>query len=539
MNTTININLAGMAFQIDDDAYKMLRSYLESIERELTSEDSSEVMRDIESRVAELFRDLCRQQRAEVVTAEMVRAVIAQLGKPADFKDEEEAEQSSFSAMLKRKLYRDPSNKIIAGVCSGLGHWFGIDAIWVRLIFLLCLLLWGVTLPIYLVLWLVMPEAQTAAQRLSMRGEQATVENIEREISEQRTSESGSAQGCLWTGVKIVVLCIGLFFLFIAATIFTAVITGLTGALSGLAVLSPLGALSALFSGNHVHAIVLSILIVIVIGLPIFCLVAAIFKYANGERVTSRSVWIALVIWLLSLIGATGLGIYELINNEQLWNELVFEQIDDFDDFDGDSTATASGTSAISVTEFHSIVVSGAADIRLTQAEECYIEGKESDLKKIEVVDSVLYVSTKDNLRRGVHLWIQAKELRSLEMQGATKVKTPQPLSIKRLSLRSEGASEVDLKLDCNELIVNAEGATDIELEGRAQSLTIDVEGASKVDAENLVAERAVVKTAGPTKVELNVTEHIEAYPSALSIIEYRGEPTVAKHGKSGKLTKK
>ena len=537
MTTTININLAGRAFKIDEDACEILRSYLDSIERNLSADDIRDVMRDIEARIAELFTDLCRSERAEVVSKEMVRAVMDQLGKPDDFKEDDETADNTVSKILHRKMYRDTNNKIIAGVCSGLGHWFGIDAIWVRLIFLLCLLLWGATLPIYLVLWLIMPEAQTAAQRLDMRGELPTVENIEREFETEKTSNSSSSSsnnGCLLTAVKIVVIGIGLFFLFIAGIVFFAVITALVGAMSGIAAASPLGLVGAFFTHDYMLGTILALLLVIVICLPLFCLVKFILDYANNnKRMSGRSIMFAILIWFAALVGSVTIGIYELTQNENIIDDIITW----VDRHDGDDSSAPAET--ITNEPFRSIVAEGAMSITLTQAGECYAEGEKTYLKEAEVRDGVLYLTSKEGTNKTSHLWIQVTDLQSIRLAGATRCNTPDMLNAENLEIELLGASSLDLKINTQSLSINAEGASDIDLEGKAERLTIEVEGASRVEAEELVAATAKAKAEGTCKVELNVTDRLEAYPTAMSKITYKGNPEVlSKTDGMGKVKK-
>jgi phage shock protein PspC (stress-responsive transcriptional regulator) len=195
MKTTITINLGGIVFHIDDDAYEMLHTYLIAIEKQFTSdEERLEVMSDIEARLSELFTETLNEKR-DVIMKDDVSKVVEIMGEPEEFRDEEAKNESSKSSkeskrrrMYNRnskKMYRDPDNRILGGVCSGLSAYFNVDPIVFRIIFILIALGMGSGLIIYIILWIVIPEASTTAQKLEMRGEAITIENIKKAVREE------------------------------------------------------------------------------------------------------------------------------------------------------------------------------------------------------------------------------------------------------------------------------------------------------------------------------------------------------------------
>jgi len=192
MNKTVNINLAGVFFHIDEDAYKKLQRYLEAIRRSFTdSQGRSEIIADIEARVAELFSERVENDK-QVVSIKHVDEVIAIMGQPEDylvdeeiFEDEPQPKQKTTKTKPTKKLYRDTDNSYIGGVAAGLGHYLGLDSIWVRLLWLLLALGSGGTfIFIYLVFWALVPEAQTTSEKLTMTGDPVTISNIEKKIKD-------------------------------------------------------------------------------------------------------------------------------------------------------------------------------------------------------------------------------------------------------------------------------------------------------------------------------------------------------------------
>ncbi|GAA4269969.1 PspC domain-containing protein [Hyunsoonleella aestuarii] len=188
MNKTVNINLAGIFFHIDEDAYLKLQRYLEAIKRSFTdSQGRSEIIADIEARIAELFNERVENDK-QVIRIKEVDEVISIMGQPEDYlvDDEifEDEPKTSYKAKSSpsRKLFRDTDNSYIGGVSSGLAHYFGIDTIWVRLAWILLIFGAGTGILLYILLWVLVPEAKTTAEKIMMTGEPVNISNIEKKI---------------------------------------------------------------------------------------------------------------------------------------------------------------------------------------------------------------------------------------------------------------------------------------------------------------------------------------------------------------------
>lgn len=184
MKKVIDVNIGGVNFSIEDDAYIRLKSYLSGFEASLPNkEDAKEIMEDVESRIAELFQKEIKYSN-QVVDMIIVNNVIACLG---EVEIEMNTNNSTTSNMkTDRKLYRNPDDKKIAGVCSGLAVYFNIDATLIRIFFIVLFFGYGSALLVYVVLWIIMPEATTVAQKLEMYGEPVTAESIKNYSSNNR-----------------------------------------------------------------------------------------------------------------------------------------------------------------------------------------------------------------------------------------------------------------------------------------------------------------------------------------------------------------
>jgi phage shock protein PspC (stress-responsive transcriptional regulator) len=186
MKITVSINIGGTAFHIDEDAYSALKLYLRNLELSFAKEDSvSEIMADIETRVAELLRARLSDYK-QVVTITDVNEVIEILGTPEDIGDESGWNaQEKISSPRYHRMYRDPDRRVIAGVCSGVAAYWHMDPWITRVIFIIISLPGGLGILIYAVLWIVLPEARTTAQKIEMRGDPVNIHNIKDSVKEE------------------------------------------------------------------------------------------------------------------------------------------------------------------------------------------------------------------------------------------------------------------------------------------------------------------------------------------------------------------
>ncbi len=184
MKKTISINIANTLYNIEEDAYQALDGYLSAVKAHFASnEDKDEILKDIEARIAERFSE----NPGTVITLVQVEKVIEDMGSVNQFDD---VQQEPVTEGGKKRLYRDTDDAVLAGVASGLGQYFGIDTTIVRLIFLVSIFLGGLGIATYIVLWLMVPEALTAAQKLEMRGEPVNLSTVSSFVKEKIESLS-------------------------------------------------------------------------------------------------------------------------------------------------------------------------------------------------------------------------------------------------------------------------------------------------------------------------------------------------------------
>lgn len=181
MKKTISINISGLNFLIEEEAYFKLQNYLDDIRKHCGSDtDVEEVISDIESGISEKLKSLITPYK-DVITIKDIESLIKIMGTTEDFDREvgQTNQSGSLGSKTDRKLYRDTEDFVVAGVAGGLGIYFEIDPVIFRIIFVLLTFASGFGILAYIVLWVAMPQAKTANQKLEMRGEVPTVAAFE------------------------------------------------------------------------------------------------------------------------------------------------------------------------------------------------------------------------------------------------------------------------------------------------------------------------------------------------------------------------
>lgn len=339
MNKTVNINLANILFHIDEKAFNKLQRYLEAIKRSFEgTTGSDEIIADIEARIAELFHEKMENER-QVITLKEVDEVINVMGQPEDYMvDEDIFEDAPTSSPKERKrvkkLYRDIDSKYIGGVCSGLEHYLGIDALWIRLFFIFFAIFTGFGFIAYILLWILVPEAATTSQKLDMKGEPINISNIERKVKEGFDDVSERVKNVDYEKVgkkvksstqtffdtlgdiimflfKVVGKFIGILLIIIGA----ATLIGLFIAMFTVGVVDiihiPGIDFYDLVSTTGTPVWLVSILAFFAIGIPFFFLLYLGLKILvnNLKSIGNIAKFSLLGLWLLSIIGLTVLGV--------------------------------------------------------------------------------------------------------------------------------------------------------------------------------------------------------------------------------------
>ena len=207
MNKTVTINISGIIFHIEEEAYERLSKYITTIKGYFSNTDGgNEIMSDIEARIAEMLQGKTSAIK-QVVLMSDVDYVMDSMGKPEEFASDEQnhnqetssthstgsgttsafgkEQHNEYNEPVKKRLYRDADSKVLGGVCSGIGHYFDFDPVWLR-IALACLLFFaGTGVLLYIILWIAIPEAKTVSEKFAMKGEKADINNISKAVKEE------------------------------------------------------------------------------------------------------------------------------------------------------------------------------------------------------------------------------------------------------------------------------------------------------------------------------------------------------------------
>lgn len=188
MNKTIIININGIIFHIEEDAYEILKTYMTEVKRHFAySSDSEEIVTDIENRLAEMFSEKLSIDNRQVIITTDVESITERMGNVSDFDietDDQASDLNNGQYHPERKLFRDTDDRIIGGVCAGFAHYLGTEPRWIRLLAIIAVV-FGIGIPLYIVLWLIIPKAITRADKMAMKGEPINIQTFKKNFDEE------------------------------------------------------------------------------------------------------------------------------------------------------------------------------------------------------------------------------------------------------------------------------------------------------------------------------------------------------------------
>jgi phage shock protein PspC (stress-responsive transcriptional regulator) len=351
MKKTFTINIGGNVFHIEEDAFEKLQDYLHKLNQYFTCQASGqEILQDIESRIAELLQEKLSSGK-EAVTNEWVEEVMHRMGKPEDFMDSQAVENCETSPSAtkaekaSKRLYRDPESRVLGGVCSGMSAYFNFDPVFLRILFVVLVFLGaGISVIVYLILWIVVPKAKTTAQRLEMRGEEATIPNIQKtlqeEVSEVKNSFSKISQSATFQKGRVVAGKAGAISVMAAkglGRVFTVVfgsifiLAGFVGLVSFLVSMAVGNSFVQTNSGGFASEVDFSgllgflvspglvsvaiLLVVLLVGIPLLAILFVgtklVFRYKTNNKLIG---WGAFGIWLAALVAMLALTAGQVSN---------------------------------------------------------------------------------------------------------------------------------------------------------------------------------------------------------------------------------
>ena len=338
MNKTVTINISGIIFHIEEDAYDSLSKYLTTIKGYFnTTDGGNEIMSDIEARIAELLQEKINTSK-QVVLMTDVEHVKSIMGKPEEFggdntKAENKTEQQYSTAndeKIKRRLFRNPDEKALGGVCSGLAAYFDVDTVWIRLAMFFLIFFGGLSLWVYIILWIIIPEAKTTADKFAMRGESANINNIVQNFKDEAqdvknrfksgefaNNASSNISRILNGFFKAIGRLFGLFLVLLGCVFLFGYITSLFG-ISIADSNSDVSNWKAVIFGSSTDYGLAVFAFVLVIGIPIFMLLYSGIKLLFKIKYSNK--WLNIGFGLAWIIGLS-IGFYVTVLTVKQFNE--------------------------------------------------------------------------------------------------------------------------------------------------------------------------------------------------------------------------
>lgn len=348
MNKVIKVSINKTPFTLAEDAYSVLKVYLDHLRRYYSGEDGgAEIMDGIEERIAELLSERTEMGN-KVVSKANVDEVLEIMGTPEvieDISDEAAGRSYDFTSDTKRipkRLYRDTEHRVIGGVCSGLAAYFNIDTILVRVLLIALVLgssafkyamfndhlhnitfsLSGLLVLVYIVMWIIVPAARSVEDRYAMRGEPLSAREVQNnrrrrrpyryEYERKNTAVNRSGGNRFWYVIgRIFAILIGGFFLLVSTSVLIGfVVAFFAGGYALSAVPTSFLDLIA-FSGNPV---LFKIFILMVIGLPLIGLIylgCVLLFNIRGHKWLGVSM---IILWIASILGLIAVSAHGLNN---------------------------------------------------------------------------------------------------------------------------------------------------------------------------------------------------------------------------------
>lgn len=180
MKKNFSVNIGSRIFHIDEDAYERLNNYQGRLRKFFAADEGcDEILTDIEMRIAELLEQKKMGEPA-IINLKHIEEVIVSMGEPDELS---ETKREPIKEKTQGKLYRDADNRQIGGVCAGIAAWLGVDPVWIRVAVILITLFYGTGVIIYLILWLILPEAKTTSEKLEMHRQTINIDTLRDEVA--------------------------------------------------------------------------------------------------------------------------------------------------------------------------------------------------------------------------------------------------------------------------------------------------------------------------------------------------------------------
>ncbi|MDR2359333.1 MAG: DUF2807 domain-containing protein [Prevotellaceae bacterium] len=569
MKSTIKVSISGIAFNLDNDAYICLKNYLDHVEKIFSGKEGGrEIIEDIEVRIAELLSARI-QSPAQIITLAAVNEVIGTVGSANDIAGGEEEpttfaqEQFKAPEPERKRLYRDIDHRMIGGVCSGLGNYFGIDRVLVRLVFAIALGFFifpdyffghhtffnavsSSAILIYILLWIIMPAARTMKEKMTMRKEAISPASSQKmEDAYTKTAHEGDFGRVLGKIISIFFRIIAGFVLVITTLVALSLLVALPiGFITGNVVLGEVeGVNIANYLRNYtsIPFWLLLTLLMLLICLPLAGLIYLISKALFKFKTKTRLGLILTVAWLVTLFSLVGIGIYVASGDVGFSQDLFLE----------DTSYQVSETRTFP--PFKNLSIAGAFEVTAVPSDTNHllIKAAEKFLPhvRMEISNGNMKIYTRKSYKKWAkaHIYMYYSDWKSVEqlrLSGAVRFTCSDTLKAPAFSAKLSGASVINIAVNNQRSEWDASGASKItadivaesvhigisgagkaDLSGAASRADFKISGATKISAGGFVADTVRARLSGSSKIGIHANNYLDIHASGASLIEYSGTP--------------
>ena len=531
MKKTISITLGGIVFAIEEDAYQVLDRYLQGIRQKFSAEVAvDEIIADIEASIADKFskKITSRKQTIAIDDVQEVIAIMGEVDEMAEDITEEAAPQEPAEREAPKRLYRNPDDTIIAGVCSGLAAYFGIDPVYVRVVFIVLALGNGIGILIYLVLWLIVPKAESRTQKLEMHGKPATVHEITEAVKSKSkmVQEEGKAalsslrnRSALYTVLNFPIKVLDRIVSFLKRILRVlgptlSVVLGVLIVLCSLAVLLFISITGGfmLFHLDSPHIIsdiplqelttnplyYLEVILVYLVALVpvVFLILLGLTLIRRKNMFSALASGIVLSVWMV-IVASSVVVAFDVV--PQLYNRV--------EELKKEETITRE----FDVTDFSSVAIHGDHEVTIEQGDAFSFtaEGRMKDLDRfaVTVEDGVLSIEQTPRITSGKLCFFCFDE----EVEG--RLVMP---SVK--SITTSGVGHTTIQGFSGDIGVTVEDSSHVMLTGSGQNATTTLKGSSGLVELSGVFEKLVIEAESHARVR---TEDIAAVTIQLLLLDH------------------
>ncbi|PIQ68721.1 MAG: hypothetical protein COV91_02660 [Candidatus Taylorbacteria bacterium CG11_big_fil_rev_8_21_14_0_20_46_11] len=546
MKKTLTVNLGGVIYNIEEDAYQRLDEYLGTIRTHFATsgekESGDEIVGDIEGRATETFAN------KKIINSNDVESFITSMGTIDDIAGAHTpTDSTAFSRPSapkgEKRLFRDTENAMVSGVCSGIAAYFGIDPTIVRLVFALSLLFGGAGIIVYIILVLVVPEAKSLSEKLEMKGESVTLSGLTEKVTSRvahlnksrfQSGVRAFSQSVVHMLKKIAPLILGI----VGVVLIVAGAIAIAGVVvSAVAVFS--GAHTAFLdfpireylSGGYLALVLVSVVVVVVFPLSLLISLGATLmrgksSFSLPRLISSFTIWII----ALSMLTFTAIQISPVFEGRMRHeNQKTVTRTYDLKDF---TRIKTSGTVAVTLTQ---------GDVYSITA----VESENDVAGRISLTQTGDVLKIKNATNRGLCLFcffegkspsvtVTMPELQYVQSTGASHTDIL-GFSGDALDIVTDGASRLIFEGHVNTLSISADGASSATLSGSADALTAKLDGASRLTASDLATQTVSVDLDGASSAWVSASTTLDVIGDGISSLLYFGHPNITQkmHGMS------